>query len=181
MRAQAAMCSGWWSSGACTTSVLGLLGSAKDNPQFRLRYEQLLSFACVWKHLDHSQRMMVSKTWERIKEKSGSTRHRWRAVRGHIAATLVVLLDVSWEPNSPVFWCAGARELRIDDDEFPSALWEQLQDTCSALSWQQAARHCMGTGLEGGADFTAVKRVLAKLQKDGEAEAAGTLRNVITA
>eukprot|EP00959_Pyramimonas_sp_CCMP1952_P084844 1774285-Pyramimonas_sp.AAC.1 len=74
--------------------------------------------------------MMLSKAWGRIKVKFGSTRHRWRVVRGPIAAALAVLLDLSWEPISLGFWRARARELRIDDD-FPSALWEQLQDTCS--------------------------------------------------
>eukprot|EP00959_Pyramimonas_sp_CCMP1952_P150998 3159916-Pyramimonas_sp.AAC.1 len=37
MRAQAAMCSGRWCPGACTTSVLGLIGAARDDPQFGLR------------------------------------------------------------------------------------------------------------------------------------------------
>eukprot|EP00959_Pyramimonas_sp_CCMP1952_P188042 3931881-Pyramimonas_sp.AAC.1 len=41
MRAQAAICSGRWNPGACTTTVLGLISPAKDDPQFRLRYEQL--------------------------------------------------------------------------------------------------------------------------------------------
>eukprot|EP00959_Pyramimonas_sp_CCMP1952_P006010 125939-Pyramimonas_sp.AAC.1 len=79
--------------------------------------------------------MMISKAWECSRVKFGSARYRWKVVRGHIAATLAVLLDLSWGPISHVFWRAGARELRIVDGRCPSALWGQLLDACSASSW----------------------------------------------
>eukprot|EP00959_Pyramimonas_sp_CCMP1952_P466845 9490629-Pyramimonas_sp.AAC.1 len=49
----------------------------------------------------------------------------------------------------------------------PSLLGSQLLDTCSALSWQQASLHCMGKRIRGGLDFTATRRNVGKLEKDG--------------
>ena len=102
MRAQAAMCSGWWAPGACTTSVLGLVSAAKDDPQFRLRYEQLMAFYSVWFDLDHKQRMEVAKCWKLVLNAFGKTKHRWQKVRGPMAATIAVLLDLGAVPHSPV-------------------------------------------------------------------------------
>eukprot|EP00959_Pyramimonas_sp_CCMP1952_P010847 227371-Pyramimonas_sp.AAC.1 len=60
MRAQAAVRSGRRSPGACTATVLGLVSSAKDDPQLRLRCEQLVSFCGVWQDPGHAKRMEVA-------------------------------------------------------------------------------------------------------------------------
>eukprot|EP00959_Pyramimonas_sp_CCMP1952_P049796 1040708-Pyramimonas_sp.AAC.1 len=101
MRAQAAMCSARWNPGACTTTVLGLISPAKDDPQFRLRYEQLANFCEVWQDLGHTKRMEVSRCWDIIVEKCSKTRHRWQCVRGPLASTVAVLLDLNALPHSP--------------------------------------------------------------------------------
>eukprot|EP00959_Pyramimonas_sp_CCMP1952_P309177 6470163-Pyramimonas_sp.AAC.1 len=82
------MCSGRWNPGACTTTVLGLISPAKDDPHFRLRYGQLVSFYDVWQDLAHAKRMEVSRCWDIIVAKFSNTKHRWQCVRGPLAATV---------------------------------------------------------------------------------------------
>eukprot|EP00959_Pyramimonas_sp_CCMP1952_P409342 8578621-Pyramimonas_sp.AAC.1 len=101
MRAQAATCSGLRAPGACTTTLLGLLGDAKDDPQFRLRYEKLNGWALSWADLDHKSRRLCSEVWKMISTKMDQTKYRWQVVRGPMAATIAVLRDIGWQAGSP--------------------------------------------------------------------------------
>eukprot|EP00959_Pyramimonas_sp_CCMP1952_P375407 7862845-Pyramimonas_sp.AAC.1 len=60
MRAQAALCSGAWATGACTTTAPSLVSAPKEDPEFRFRREQLMSFAQIWESLSHRQRHSVA-------------------------------------------------------------------------------------------------------------------------
>eukprot|EP00959_Pyramimonas_sp_CCMP1952_P297456 6222790-Pyramimonas_sp.AAC.1 len=78
MRAQAAACSGLWAPGACTTTLLGLLGAAKDDLQFRLRYEQLNGWALSSADLDHKSRRLCAEAWKKISTNMDQTKYRWQ-------------------------------------------------------------------------------------------------------
>eukprot|EP00959_Pyramimonas_sp_CCMP1952_P003972 83538-Pyramimonas_sp.AAC.1 len=82
MRAQAATCSGLWAPGACTATLLGFLGAAKDDPQ------------------------LCAEVWIRICTKMGQIKYRWQVVRGPMAATIAALRDLGWQAESPGFWRA---------------------------------------------------------------------------
>ena len=186
MRALAALSSGWWSAGACTTTILSLVSAPREDPQFRLRHEQLLCFAQLWHGLSHKQRYGVSRAWDKIATVFGQIppSNRWRRVRGPIAATIAVIMDLSWRPRSPVFWthCGDSScILRITDAAFPHECWSALNVTCSRISWSKASLHYQGEGVQEGVDFTVLHRVLKKKSQDGEPEAAGMLRNMASA
>eukprot|EP00959_Pyramimonas_sp_CCMP1952_P127149 2659540-Pyramimonas_sp.AAC.1 len=64
VRAQAAKCSGWWSPGSCTTTLLSILKAESSDPAYRLRREQLLGFQQLWLGLDPRAKMRISRLWE---------------------------------------------------------------------------------------------------------------------
>eukprot|EP00959_Pyramimonas_sp_CCMP1952_P217797 4554952-Pyramimonas_sp.AAC.1 len=101
MRARAATCSGLWAPGACTNTLLGLLGAAKDDPQFRLRYEQLNGWALAWADLGHKSRRACAGVWMGACTKMDQTKCRWQVVRGPMAATIAALRDLGWQAESP--------------------------------------------------------------------------------
>eukprot|EP00959_Pyramimonas_sp_CCMP1952_P066130 1380666-Pyramimonas_sp.AAC.1 len=61
-------------------------------------------------------RMQVAQSWATIAQAFGHAKHRWQRVRGPIAATAAVLVDLRIAPISPAFWrLDDGTELRLTD------------------------------------------------------------------
>eukprot|EP00959_Pyramimonas_sp_CCMP1952_P121250 2535336-Pyramimonas_sp.AAC.1 len=79
----------------------------------------------------------------------------WQCVRGPLAATIAVLIDLKAIPHSPVYWLfPNGAHVRFTDKAFQHALWHVLMEVCNNLSWSGAAKHYEGSGLSGGVEFT---------------------------
>eukprot|EP00959_Pyramimonas_sp_CCMP1952_P012538 264744-Pyramimonas_sp.AAC.1 len=92
--------------------------------------------------------MQVAQTWATISQAFGRAKYRWQRVRGPIAATVAVLMGLKIAPNSPVYQrLEDGAELRITDSAHP-CMWPDFPVAASA--------HYLGSGLEGGVDFTVV-------------------------
>ncbi|CAK0857867.1 unnamed protein product, partial [Prorocentrum cordatum] len=96
----------------------------------------------------------------------------WNDVRGPIAALQATLIQVGWDPQSPLVWSRPLSDGTIDDWLFPSFGDEQFgtavmahfddmigafMDDCIAQQWQAASQHVAGEDLVDGADMTTVR------------------------
>eukprot|EP00959_Pyramimonas_sp_CCMP1952_P407675 8544139-Pyramimonas_sp.AAC.1 len=83
------------------------MGEVRSDPIYRLRREHLEGFASTWAALGHSfQLLKVSALWKsKVQEFNRiPAKNIWCRVRGPVAATVAVLLDLGWVPLSPARW-----------------------------------------------------------------------------
>eukprot|EP00959_Pyramimonas_sp_CCMP1952_P287799 6018719-Pyramimonas_sp.AAC.1 len=82
------------------------MGGVRSDPMYRLRREHLKGFASTWAALGQSFQLFASSLWRsKVQEFSRiPAKNIWRRVRGPVAATVAVLLDLGWVPLSLVRW-----------------------------------------------------------------------------
>ena len=106
-------------------------------------------------------------------------------VRGHMSAGIVTLLQhncipirhTSWKDPEDNRWTLKARGVGIDDWGF----WQAFRASIEGQLWEKAARHELGAGLDGGADFTTLFKHDKLLEKRGLHAARGMLLAAATA
>eukprot|EP00959_Pyramimonas_sp_CCMP1952_P141121 2953624-Pyramimonas_sp.AAC.1 len=73
--------------------------------------------------------MEVSRCWDISVDKFSKTKHWWQCVRGPLAATVAVLLDLNALPHSPVHWIfLNGVHIRSSDQATPHTLWSTLME-----------------------------------------------------
>ncbi|CAK0859205.1 unnamed protein product, partial [Prorocentrum cordatum] len=165
--------------GRCLTTVLqAIYGTAE--PGVDLRRQLLREWVALWL-TQPGLHPRICKVWPMVlaRLKRGKA-VCWKDVRGPIAALQATLLQVGWDPQSPLVWSRPLADGTIDDWIFPSFGDEQFgtavlahfddmlgafMDDCVAQQWQSAAHHAAGDDLAGGADLTTVSIELNRFAK----------------
>eukprot|EP00959_Pyramimonas_sp_CCMP1952_P130279 2724190-Pyramimonas_sp.AAC.1 len=113
--------------------------------------------------------MSVAVLWgSKVREYSTIPVHKiWRRVRGPVAATVAVVLDLGWLPLSPARWRDDRGELlQLAQPDFRVHLRRSFQLTCDALIWRKASDHYLGGGVEGGVDFTCIRKEYQRMGRE---------------
>lgn len=101
---------------------------------------------------------------------------------GPLSATLAVLLDRKWDPESATVWTAPSGDQRAaitDRLHEHHAIIEAVAFTVRTDVWPQAAQHHIGQGLaEGPPSFSAAHEVHASLIRQKEWGRASALKSV---
>ena len=112
--------------------------------------------------LEHNRRLRpkVGKVWAKIATAMmpRSLATHWRHVRGRMSAVIVTHMQHNWTPIRHISWkdpegnrwSLKAGGVGIDDWGF----WQADRASIKGQLWEKAARHELGAGLDGGADFT---------------------------
>ena len=161
LKATLAVCSGLRKSGGCTSTSLQLQGGEAADPEFYIRHELLDTWLGVWGELPKLH-MAISVVWGRLLEKL-RVKSRWNRTTGIMGAVISTLLDVGWEPEGPVDWRDPSGKLVSVRVSEPGALMKfrfHFLHSIQGLIWGRASKHFLGTGLEGGVDWTTSRKHL---------------------
>ncbi|CAK0811743.1 unnamed protein product, partial [Prorocentrum cordatum] len=179
MRRDAAAAVAGTKRGRCLTTVLQAIYGTSE-PGVDLRRQLLREWVALWLS-QPGLHPRICKVWPivlaRLKRGKAVC---WKDVRGPIAALQATLLQVGWDPQSPLVWSRPLADGTIDDWIFPSFGDEQFgtavlahfddmlgafMDDCVAQQWQSASQHAAGDDLVDGADLTTVTIELNRFAK----------------
>ena len=167
--------------GGCCTVAFALHAPGAD-PMIQVPLEQLRVWGRVLNKLDEAELRAAATAWRRrAAELLSKGEGRWRHVHGCLSATIATVMDAGWRPRQLLHWLSpeGTEwELDPEDPSLGSELGEVLQGQVIKRTWQAAAKHLHGKGLEEGADMTVMRRLHKYLVKKGQVQLAGCLSMV---
>ncbi|CAK0897887.1 unnamed protein product, partial [Prorocentrum cordatum] len=179
IRRQAAQSAVGTGPGRCLTTSLAAAFDRRD-PAKALRREQVLAWLRLWREYPEYH-TRIARSWDSIRSRlrlAGS--RRWRVSKGPIAATISTLLDIGWDPVSPMVWSSDEQfEWHIPSvaspefDNFHGDFTDILDDieaTIDRQLWRAAALHEAASDLSEGADMYHVSRELSRLKPDLEGD-----------
>ena len=180
--AEAAQCGG---RGRCLTTAIARLHPNAD-PAVHIPCNLIRQWLIFSEH-NHRLRPYIGKVWAKIATAmvARSPAIRWRYVRGHMSAVIATLMQHNWVPIRHTSWkdpegnrwTLKAGGVGIDDWGF----WQAFRASIEGQLWEKAARHELGTGLDGGADLTTLFKHDKFLEKKGMHAARGMLLASATA
>ena len=164
--------------GRCLTTAIALLHPNAD-PAVQIPCNLIRQWLIFCEH-NHRIRPKIGKVWAKnataMMARSPAT--RWRYVRGHMSAVIVIpIRHTSWKDPEGNRWTLKAGGVGIDDWGF----WQAFRASIEGQLWEKAARHELGAGLDGGADFTTLFKHDKFLEKKGLHAARGMLLAAATA
>ena len=164
--------------GQCTTTAIELEFGHRGDPALLARLTVIKDWIWMWTQASGSHKVRLRRTWQKVRKVLRS-RHRWKRVRGPLAATIATLYDMGWTPIAPDTWREPGLQGDIwsyqeDMDASAEEICELIEKHIKADLWQQASKFQNGKGLEEGVDFTVTRRHLQKL-RDQELEGKATI------
>ena len=121
----------------------------------------------------------VSKAWWRMRTKFLTAANPWGAVKGPIGATIGTLDMIHWNPVTPYKWIAQNGDTwAINRHGSYAAMLEEIHEHLDTEMWLQAAQHCAGSGLEGDADLTVIRKHGNRLIPQDAHKDGGTLTTI---
>lgn len=181
-RAAAARCSGGRGFAPCPKPANTLHLGADADPEVYYPTLQVKAWTVWWGKMDKEERQRTARAWFRARTllEPLAANRRWERVRGPISATVVTLLEHGWEPLTPAYWRYSGWEARLEAGAVSAqSILSFFEQEAQTRSWQRAAAHFAGKGLERGVpSFDVVKRIQRTLRKKGEYADAGLVEAI---
>ena len=114
MRTQARHSAMYDKAGACRTTVVGLRLGEENDPAVVV-VQKLVKQWLKWWNNNKSMRPEVTRTWMKLKVKLSEKKpsSRWMAARGPIAAMILSLQRIGWDPRGPARWADAEGNLWV--------------------------------------------------------------------
>ena len=179
LRAQNAQSAGWGGHGACTTMTLAIACPGKD-PAVTLYQQQLAEWIIFWVENPRWRQRSVE-AWRKVTDRLRALppNKRWAQAKGALSATVIVLLDLGWDPQLPHRWVGDGLRWDISNDAMDfGPLFEAVRAAVEAKLWAKASTRPDGRGAEHGVDTSPILKHLKWLEKKGWSRTAGALATV---
>jgi hypothetical protein len=134
-----------------------------DDPYFRVRLEQLKLWLELVRRCGVLASSALAKAWEQSWKELLGVSHRWKIVKGPLAATQAVLMDVGWTACQLDSWMDDLGFAWHIDASDPCLLARIELGFIASLKRRQCvlmSQQFFGQGLESGLDVVLHKRLL---------------------
>lgn len=154
MRAMARFSTMTGNQGTCTTTTIALKMGEREDPFSKVVAVQVREW-CSWWERHPDLRLRATKCWVAAKRRLGELKkqQRWRQARGPMAAMILTLNRIGWNPLGPAVWKdpEGATWANCDNTDLAD-LYEKIHADAMKVVWKKAGQHYQATGLEEGVD-----------------------------
>ena len=169
--------------GMCSATLLAI--HREQQPVASIRWRQLKEWISLWvdNPQDHDKiRVTWNKTFHVLRQQE-STAARWSLVNGPVAGLIATLIDIGWNPKKPDVWFTqeGTMWWMTRDPMDMLQIRNEFLQLSELADWRAAARHHLGTGMEGGVHVVPLLKLRRKLKREGLIVQVGLLDAIATA
>ena len=157
LRAGAAAAMGGDRGQKCQTTLIWLTLGKEQDPAMKIPVEQVK----MWLHIFGIHNSMeVYRAWTNIKSRLEHSDRPWSSVKGPMGATIMTMKQLGWNPLGPSRWIDHEDNTwQITADCSATVFIQAIKDRITQRLWSEAMDHRWGSGVEGGIDFTVIRRM----------------------
>ena len=156
--------------GRCPVASVAVAYAPLRDPVVAVVLQSLQAWIELWRRMPESQRAQVRQAWPRACSIFSAMLGRWNRVTGLLKATVALLLDIGWGPCAPEQWHAEVGVLWVFSDvgTLPMEFKDSVKKSMMKEAWRKASLHADGSGFEKGANFAALRSMLAWFERRGK-------------